>query len=298
MNCAADDTILGSVPDFISLPGMLKASPVEEGGKRYLYIEASNEKVDRQGEIVLQKALAESSDFYLRHGNVDLVHFSIMGPKAGIPNYMEYEIGKPVSVNVDGSRTFVKSELYSGNSAMAHNANMVWDSLTRQSPPKRWYPSVGGAVLSKSIKMDPKTGDRIGVVDKVRWSNIGLTSTPVNGEVPEVSTVPVGVFAKSLDAWVMKGIEAGYGTDSASLAGGAALRTQSLYGAKDGKTISYFDLRERLSDDLHKGEVQNPTTQSINQHLRDKYGLDQDGAAECVDRFMGDLRSALSTRSK
>jgi hypothetical protein len=297
IDVVSDAIILGAIPDLISLPGMLKASPVEVGGKRCLYIEASNESVDRQGEVILQKALSQSSDFYLRHGNVDLAHFSIMGPKAGIPNYLEYEIGKPLAVNVDGPRTFVKAELYSGESAMAHNAGMVWESLTRQNPPKRWYPSVGGAVLSKSVKIDLKTGDRIGVVDKVRWSNIGLTATPVNSEVPEVSAAPIGMFAKGLDAWVMvKSLDAGYGTDSATLTGGAALRTQSLYGAKSGP-MNYFDLRNRLSGDLSQGEVENPTSATIQKHLRDKYGLADADAAECTDRFIGDLKGAIHKRA-
>src|SRR5690606_15077846 len=97
----SDEHLLASVPDYISVGGLLKASPAEEGGERLLYIEASNEDVDHQNEVVLQKALAESADYYLRHGNVDLSHYTLIGPKAGIANFLEYEIGKPVEVRVD-----------------------------------------------------------------------------------------------------------------------------------------------------------------------------------------------------
>ena len=297
----SDDVLLGAVPDFLSLPGLLKTSPVEESGERFLYFEASNEDVDHQGEVVLQKALAESSDFFLRHGNIDLSHFSLIGPKAGIPNYQEYEIGRPVDVQVDGTRTFVKSQLYRGDSAMARNANMVWDSLTQQNPPARWYPSVGGAVLAKSIRVDPASGQRVAVIEKVRWSNVALDRTPVNRTVPEVSMAPVGTFAKSLGAFVLaKDLMAGYGTDSASLTGGAALREQSLHGAKhdDGEgIINYFDFREKLADAIKAGKVgARPVSADLRRHAVKKFGLSEEHAAEIVSRFLRDLHSGLSKK--
>lgn len=207
-----DAQLLAAVPEYVAFGGMLKASPMTEGDERILYLEASNEDVDHQGEIVMQKALSDSADYYLRHGNVDLSHYSLLGPKSGIPDFMSYEVGKPIAVRVDGRRTFVKAQLYRGDSPMAKNANMVWDSITKQSPPSRWYPSVGGAVLAKSIKIDPKTRERVAVIEKVRWNNIALDRCPVNKTVPEVSTAPVGVFAKSLGGFVLsKALEAGYG---------------------------------------------------------------------------------------
>jgi len=143
-----DAAMLAEIPEYITLgSAFLKAVPAEEAGERFLYMEASNEDPDHQHEVVLQKALEDSASYFLRHGNIDLSHYTLLGPKAGIANHYEYEIGKPVDVRVQGDRTFVKAQLYKGDSAMARNANMVWDSLTKQSPPARWYPSVGGAVL-------------------------------------------------------------------------------------------------------------------------------------------------------
>lgn len=222
-----DSELLSTVPEHICVGTMLKARPQQDAGKRILYIEASNEDVDRQDEVVLQKALLDSADYYLRHGNIDLSHYTILGPKSGIPDYMAYEIGKPVEVKVDGRSTYIKAELYQGDSAMARNAGIVWDSLTKQVPPARWYASVGGSVLSKSVRTD-ELGNRIAVVDKVRWNNTALDRCPVNRTVGEVSTVPVGVFAKSLNGFVLKTLAAGYGTDAATLDGGSALRQQSL----------------------------------------------------------------------
>lgn len=287
-----DAAMLTAIPEHITLDAaFLKATPAEEGGKRMLYMEASNEDLDRESEIVLQKALGASADFFLRHGNIDLSHYSILGPKCGIPNYMEYEVGKPVDVRVDGRRTFVKAELYEGDSAMARNANLVWDSLTKQSPPARWYPSVGGAVLAKSIRIDQATKAKVGVVERVRWSNIGLDRMPINRTVPEISALPVGVFAKSLGGFVMmaKALEAGTATDVATLTGGGALGKQSL----DGKISSYWDFREALSKALRKRRVK-PGLQAM-QRFATSLGLDPDSASEFVERFFQDMQHKRRT---
>lgn len=280
-----DEMILGSVPDYISVGGLLKASPMEEGGKRVLFFEASNEDVDHQNEIVLQKALQDSADYYLRHGNIDLSHYSLLGPKSGIPNFMEFEIGKPIAVQVDGKRTFVKAELYQGDSPMARNAEMVWDSITKQNPPSRWYPSVGGSVLAKSVKLDPDTNNKVAVIEKVRWNNIALDRCPVNKSVPEVSTVPVGTFAKSLGGIVM---DVGYGTDSASLSGAGALRTQSL----DSHLMSYWDFRNSFSDLIRSGAVGDGIKTMVTAaqlHFDLPYGM----AKKFVEQFLLDLKKRV-----
>jgi hypothetical protein len=288
-----DAELLAAVPDFISVGGLLKATPSEDGGRRILYFEASNEDRDIQNEVVLQKALEASSDYYLRHGNLDLEHFTVIGAKVGIPNYHEYEIGKPCEVQVNGKKTFVKAELYRGDSAMARNADMVWDSITKQDPPARWYPSVGGSVLDKSVKLDPKTGEKIAVVERVRWNNTALSRTPVNKSVGTVSTAPVGIFAKSLGGFVIKALEASYATDAAGKTGGAALGMQSL----DRGVASYWDFRERLAGDMRSGAIQNPRARDLVAHAMERFGLSHDEAAEYVERFLRDLKNGLNKRS-
>lgn len=295
-----EDELLGTMPDFIVLPMAFKATPAEEDGARMLYMEASNEDPDHQDEIVLQKALAESADYYLRHGNVDLSHYSLLGPKSGIQNFMEYEVGKPVDVRVDGAKTFVKAELYKGESAMARNANLVWDSLTKQTPPARWYPSVGGAVLSKSVKTDPESGEQVAVVDRVRWSNLALDRCPVNKTVPSVSSVPVGIFAKALGGFVLtKTLEAGYGTDSAQLTGGGALRIQSLEGSGSLSTTveqsqSYLDFCDVLSDAFRGRDATLPsklTFGSLLDWVLKKFSLPYAIAADWTERFLKDFEN-------
>jgi len=293
-----DAQLLASVPEFLSLGAMLKATPSTEGARRFVYFEASNEGLDQQGEIVAAKALADSADYFLRYGNVDIDHYTLIGPKLGIPDYPLYEIGRPVDVRQDGGRTFVKAEIYSGSGPAAERANQFWSSLTEITPPARWYPSVGGKVLAKAIEIDPKTKLRKALIKKVRWYNIGVSKTPVNQHVAACATVPVGAFAKCWTAAgldIAKALEAGYGTDSTALEGGAALRKQSL----DGVVHSYFDFRNRLAAAVRSGAAgKNPGVQQLVEYSAKRFGLSPDEAAEWVERFMRDLKSGLNKRSE
>lgn len=265
---------------------MLKATPAEECGERFVYIEASNESRDFDGEVVLAKALEESAGYYARFGNLDLDHVTQIGAKAGIPNYMLYEIGKPVDVRVNGKSTFVKGQIFQGDTPVAEKANHFWDSVTKLSPPQRWYPSVGGSVLSKSEEMEG--GERKTFITKVRWTNIGFSKTPVNLEVPEVSTIPMGSFLKSMGPRgldIAKALEAGYGTDSAGITGGAALRKQSLHGAP----ISYWDFRDQLAAALVGKKAKDPSAKGLVDFAVTNYGMNADKASEWVERFMRDI---------
>lgn len=289
-----DEQLLADIPDFFSVEAMLKATPSEEGGERYIYFEASNEGVDQQGERVLAKALEESAAHFLKFGNIDIDHFTILGPRMGLANHMSYEVGRPVDVTVRGDRTFVKAQLYKGSGELARNANMVWESMTQLNPPARWYPSVGGSVLAKSVQLDPLTKSKVGVVTKVRWTNVALSRTPANQHLPAAQAAPIGVFAKSLGGFVMKSLEAGYGSDVATLTGGSALRQQSL----DGVPQSYFDFRDRLATSLKKSEVRDYTADGLTAFSCKKFSLSPDEATEWVDRFLSDLKTGLTKRSK
>ena len=273
---------------------MLKATPQAEGGKRFIYFEASNEGVDQQGERVLAKALAESADFFLKFGNIDIDHYTILGPKLGMKDAMSYEVGRPVAVDIKGEKTFVKAQLYEGHGPLAEQANMVWESMTAINPPARWYPSVGGAVLAKSLQIDPETRNKVAVIDKVRWSNVGLSRTPVNQHLPSATAAPMGTFAKSLNGFVVKALEASYSTDVASLNGGGAFGQQSL---DTGTPYSYFDFRERMAEDLSRALVKSQTEAGLIAHAVKQFSLPPDAAADWVSRFLGDLKTNLSNRS-
>jgi hypothetical protein len=289
-----DDRLLCGAPDFISISGFLKAVPVEEAGRRIVYIEASNEAVDAQGEVVMAKALAESADYYKQFGNIDIDHYTQIGARQGIPDYTLYEIGRPVDVTVRDGRTFVKGELYSGPGQAAERASQVWSSLTEISPPARWYPSVGGQTLEKAVAMDGD-GNRRAYIKKVRWTNVALSKTPVNQTVPSVQTMPMPVFAKCWGANGLdfaKALEAGYGTDSAALTGGGALRTQSLHGAPMG----YMEFRDRLATAIRKGQPSEKGAQPMVALAMREMGLAQDKATAWVERFLRDLEFGLKRR--
>jgi hypothetical protein len=176
---------------------------------------------------------------------------------------------------------------------------MVWESMTKLNPPRKWYPSVGGAVLAKSIKLDPKTGEKIGVVSGVRWTNVAISQHPVNQHVGGIATIPFGVLAKSWGADgidMAKALEASYATDAAGKSGGAAFGTQSLDGAGSAPT-SYFDFRERLATALKTGKVKQQSAEALVHYCAAQFSLSLDEAAEWVDRFLSDLKSGMTKRS-
>lgn len=274
--------------DYLVVTDCLKATPVTEGGERFIYVEASNESLDQQNEIVLAKALADSVDYFLKFGNLDIDHVSQIGAMRGIPDYTLYEIGRPVDARIDdrGKATFVKGQIYAGEGNVAEKANQFWDSLTKLNPPARWYPSVGGSVLSKAVEIDAKTKTKRTVVEKVRWCNLGFSKTPVNPAVPTVSTVPIGNLAKALTA--------GYGTDSAALSGGSAMRIQSLSGIPH----SYWDARDAMSEQLRKlsGSPKDRVRRLVG-WMTQRWGLSADEAAGWVERLLTDLENGRRKKS-
>lgn len=289
--------LLAGIPDYISIESMLKATPAQEGDKRFVYMEASSEVRDQQDEMVLCKALAESAEHYLKFGNIDIDHKSMpsVARMHGIDTPELWEVGMPVDVRVDGTSTFVKAQLYSGDTPLAEKANMVWESMTRLNPPRKWYPSVGGKVLAKSLRLDPKTGDKIGVVSQVRWTNVAISQHPVNQHVGGIATIPFGVLAKSWGADGLdmhKALEASYATDARAKVGGAALGAQSL--DRGHTPRSYYEFRETLAKAIKNGIVDSASTDGLLSYSAGNFGLSYDEAAEWVDRFLGDLKSGLS----
>lgn len=296
----SDDDLLGQVPDVLCITDMLKATPRVEDGQRIIYIEASNEAVDHQGEVVMAKALADSADYYLRHGNLDIDHYTLIGPRMGMRDSNLYEIGRPLDVTCRDGKTFVKGVVYAGTGPAAEQANNFWSSMTDINPPQRWYPSVGGAIPAggKVVDIDPKTKQRRVLVKATRWTNIGFSKTPVNPAVPTVSTVPFDALAKS---WTADGIDfakaltAGYGTNAASLSGGAALRKQSLWGAQ---VASYAEFRDAILQALRSGAAgASPSARGLVAYAAQHLGLDPSTAADHVERFLGDARAAAAVRS-
>lgn len=301
-----DETLLAGVPEFLSITAMLKATPSVESGRRIIYCEASNEGVDQQNEVVAAKALSDSAEYFKRYGNLDLEHYTMLGKPnpvkgwPGIPDCNLYEIGLPLEVRQNGKLTFVKGEVYSGDGPAAARANEFWDSVTKLNPPQRWYPSVGGIIdkAATKIVIDPETKLRKAIVQKVRWSNIGFSKTPVNQHVPTCATMPMGAFAKCFGSGgldLAKALEASYATDAAAKTGGAALGAQSL---DRGAPRSYFEFREKLAAALRSGACgENPGVEELVSCATKHFSVPSDQAAEWVERFMSDLKTGLNKRS-
>jgi hypothetical protein len=299
-----DISLLAGVPDYITIEPLLKATPRTEGDRRFIFIEASNESKDQQNEVILASALEASAEYYKRFGNLDIDHYTQIGKPnpakgwVGIPNPEQFEIGKPVDVRIEKGSTFVKGEIHSGTGPMAEKANAFWSSLMDVTPPHRWYPSVGGSVTGKEISIDQRTGARTAVINAVRWTNVAFSKTPVNARVAAASTVPFGPLAKSWGAHgfdLQKSLTAGYGTDSATLTGGAALRVQSL----DKGRISYeHDFRDQFSDCIKRGEVAEMKLPAMVQLAQSRFGLSASEAAEYVERFLDDLQRRLKEKTR
>lgn len=295
-----DDQLLATLPEHVRFDTLMKARAASEGGERIIYVEASSEAKDQEGEVVLARALRDSLDTFMKFGVVDLDHKSMpsVAAKYGIAqeDCPRWIVGQPVSVRFDGSKTLVKARLRQGDTPLADQANLVWDGLTKLNPPDRYYASVGGSVLAREIRIDPQTGDRVPVITKTRWNNLALSLQPVNQHLGAASTVPIGAFAKSFGGFVLgksgagTALDAGvHATDASAKRGGAALGAQSL----DGESVrSYFDFRERLARDIRAGLA----GRDITNHAMQAYGLPIDQAAQWAERFLHGVNQSLTLR--
>lgn len=293
-----DQLSVGGDAVHFSAPGLFKSVAVQEGAQRILYMQASDESVDLHGEKMLAKSLQGSADYFLKYGNIDLNHRSILPPRH--PNEVTelWEIGKPLEVSVVNDRTLVKAAIYSGDGPGANNANIFWDFLTNVNPAVPWYPSVGGSVLpgGKTVEIDPVTKDKVTLISSVRWSNIGLSRTPVNTSVPAVSVFGSETFAKCLTADghfdLSKALEAGTGTDSATLTGGAALGTQSLDSHIQATLPAYEDVQEALAKHIRSRSGGTVSLLSLTRLVEALFDVPEADAAQLARHFLVRLDSS------
>jgi len=207
----------------------------EADGKWNVYLQASNEGLDQDEEVLLCKALKDAADYYLTHGVLSWDH------KHKVLHDPKYIIGEPVDVAFTGNNeTMVKGFLYKENEV----AQGLWKNI--MSGAKMLGASVGGGILQKA--KDAAEGVK-GVISKVVWDETAVTHKPVNdGTLGMVSIVPFPVFAKALMA--------GSGVNAEMFTGGRALTPESLQGSgvenilhNEGSTIPYGETR-RIFDDL------------------------------------------------
>lgn len=153
-------------------------------GNQTIYVEASNENVDRQGEIVIQKSLISQKDFFLRNGILTYDH-QYKGAD-GLKNI----VGEPKDVIfTDDKRTLCKAELYALKDQAQELVSMIKSGSTRIRA------SIGGRVLEKV--MDFKNGERVMKITKVLWTELALTYKPANDTLDHVSLTPMNEFKKN-----------------------------------------------------------------------------------------------------
>lgn len=196
----------------------------DENGNYFFEVEASNENVDLQDQIVLQNALMESKDEFLKGGVISYDHLhKRRDNKGNVISDPSMVIGEPVDVKFDTNTksTVVTGKLYATNDKAKEIIKMLKAGSTRIRA------SVGG--IFPEVVKNLKTG--VEKITHVLWNDLALTVSPVN------NTVGSAVFAKSMTSAefiqylpleMKKSLCAGYNTDSATKTGGQALVKENV----------------------------------------------------------------------
>ena len=200
----------------VYVPIIIKSFGEEDEDGNYIFeTEASNENLDLQNQIIQQKALTDSKEYFLSNGVISDDHqHKRYDANGNVISDKTKIIGEPISVRTEGTRTFVKGKLYSYVEA----AKPFIDLLKAHS--SRVKASVGGI---KPIVRKNKDGTE--TVTAFMWNDLALTCSPVN------YTVGSAAFAKSMsNVDFCKALSAGYGTDAATMTGGRCLQKEDLEG--------------------------------------------------------------------
>lgn len=184
----------------ISAVAIVKALPVTDG-RRLIEVEASNECVDREGDVILQEALLGSAGQFVSKGVIDIDHISEVGARYGIPNTDSWIIGRPIEVlDLGGKRTAVRAELFSGRP----KADDVWMSMSGGDP-AIWrasiygFPTPGGVINASSARSPTAPDATRYIVKALDWKSLALTKSPVNDSITHhARIVAAKAFMKSL----------------------------------------------------------------------------------------------------
>jgi len=166
-------------------PALVKAYAPDSDGRRIVSVESSTEEKDLDGDIVLQKALLDAADNFVRYGHFDIEHRSDLGHRMipPIANPASWIVGRPLEVTAaPGGRTFVKGEISKSLDGVPGHADELWDSL-RRDPPVLWYSSIYGFPMDLD---DCTKGECPGsaatrfVIKSIEWTGLAFTRTPKN----------------------------------------------------------------------------------------------------------------------
>lgn len=189
----------------------------DENGNYMVWVEASNESLDYDEQVVLQKALLESADYFLKNGIISYDHRHLRrDPTDTDWNPEKYIIGEPLEVRRHGLTTLVKCLLYKSNRLVQEIIGKVRDGSTRVRA------SIAGKKPTIVKAFDRKLRKLVEKVSSILWDELAITPKPVNQTLAPAALSPEA-FVKSL--------QAGYETDAAKMTGGQSLIPQDLEGA-------------------------------------------------------------------
>jgi hypothetical protein len=254
---------------FLNMVIRKSAEKTDENGNFIFEVEASNENLDLQGQIVLQRALLESKGHFLSNGVISYDHLHKRhGPDGQVISDPSMVIGEPMEVKTDGNRTIVVGKLYKSSEIARDIIQKLHDGSTRVKA------SVGG-IFPKIVK-DARGIEKI---IHVLWNDLALTVSPVNSTVSPA-------FAKSyLEPFeLVKALNAGSGTDHQDFTDGRALIPENMESHTQNvtETAGNEEVKDKLRSllaALNTGEIEG-REEAIK--FLEKEGMDSDLARAAV----------------
>jgi hypothetical protein len=204
----------------VQVPVLIKART--EGSRRLVEVEASNETVDGEGDVILQSALLASAGSFIARGHLDIDHLSEIGGQLGIKNPAQYIVGRPTEVkDLGGGRTSVVGEISKATDGSHDPDNRrydsFWDSL-QATPATPWrasiygYPNAGEIIDARVQKCAEVPGATRYVVKGIQWTSLAFTLHPVNDGLTGAARI---VSAKALmKAYTQRGLQTAKASDA------------------------------------------------------------------------------------
>lgn len=223
-------------------------------GNPIIVIEASNDNLDFQEERVLQDALMESKDYFLKNGVISYDHMHLPSEdnykKDPEWNEEKYILGHPVDAYMENGVVKVKAALYKSVDRAKEIIKKLSDGA------KTVKASVGGRRPTKINKYDYNLMKDVPTIIKVLWDEVALTYKPVNQTLGPTILSPKE-FVKSLTA--------GNSVDPGAMTGGNALQYQSVQGR---------GVVQSLLSDISFGEVED-SKEAIARLMNNGYSEEQ-----------------------
>lgn len=196
---------------IVELPILIKASI--QGGERIIDFEASATTCDYEGDVIEQKALLDSADYFVENGFIDQDHYCELGRNPsyyflGIKDPDSWIIGEPLEVKDLGNyRTGVKARIHKSKSGefepTKYKHDWVWQQLQNESGV--WKASVFGYPGPDTEEGGCTTGTDGLVcatrylVKSFRWHSTALTRNPINKDLKRsVQIISAKAFAAKL----------------------------------------------------------------------------------------------------